>query len=198
MATILETAPASEPVTKDDAKTHIRVDLANDDSYIEALIAVARRIIEDITNRKFITQTWKYILDEYPDDDTIILPFVPVSAVSHIKTTDQEKAVETFDSDSYYVDIYSEPARIVLKDGESWPDPSAGLREANAVEIQFTVGYANAAAVPGPLLQALKMLVGHFYENREATMMSGRMKMEDLPMGVQSLIGSYRLFSGEM
>ncbi len=197
MSTTLETAPAVEPVLLPEAKAHIRVEAADDDTVIEALIISTRELLENLTNRKYITQVWKYVRDAYPDIDTITLPFVPVTGVDHIKTTDQEGNTETFDSGSYYVDSLSEPARIILKDGESWPAPSAGLQEANAVEIQFKVGSLTAAAVPFPMKLALKMLVGHFYENREATMMSGRMKMEELPMGIQSLIGSYRLFSGE-
>jgi uncharacterized phiE125 gp8 family phage protein len=39
----------------------------------------------------------------------------------------------------------------------------------NAVEIVFTAGYgAAASSVDGDLIQAVKLLIGHWFANREA------------------------------
>lgn len=48
---------------------------------------------------------------------------------------------------------------------------------------------------PAPLTQAAKMLVAHFYTNREASVVG--IKLDELPLGVSALIAPYRSFSAE-
>ena len=82
------------------------------------------------------------------------------------------------------VDIYQEPGRIILKSGVPWP--SAELRIVNGVEVQVVVGYGDDANVPYNLKQAMLLLIGHWYESREAVIV-GTISAE-LPMGVNSLL----------
>ena len=53
MRLTLQTAPASEPVTRDEAKTHCRVIGTADDSYVDSLITAARLYVERRTGRAF-------------------------------------------------------------------------------------------------------------------------------------------------
>ena len=56
----LITAPAEEPVSLTEAKTHLRVDTSADDTYIARLITSARAHVEEaILHRPLITQTWE-------------------------------------------------------------------------------------------------------------------------------------------
>lgn len=48
-----------------------------------------------------------------------------------------------------------------------------------------------ADGVPAVLVQAMKMLVAHFYKNREATLMEGR--ATEMPFGFFDLIDPHRL-----
>ena len=50
--------PSSEPITTADAKTHLRVSGSDDDSYIDILIEIARRQLENDSRTAIITQTW--------------------------------------------------------------------------------------------------------------------------------------------
>ena len=43
------TAPATEPITTAEAKAHLRVSHSTDDTYIDALVAAARMVVEDRT-----------------------------------------------------------------------------------------------------------------------------------------------------
>lgn len=192
----LVAAPAVEPVTLAEAKSHLRVDITDEDSLITNLIVAARRLIESLTDLKLINQTWKLVRDDYPDDDELKIPVGPLSSVVSIKTTDGDGNEETFSSSEYIVDADSLLGRIVLKDGSDWPSPDAGLQEINAVEVTFVAGHGTEASdVPEELKLAVKMLVGHWYENREATVIGGRVAdVKDLPMGVRALISSYKLF----
>ena len=56
----------------------------------------------------------------------------------------------------------------MLAYGESWP--SFTPYPTGAVRIQFTAGYNDIANVPQMVKQAILLLVGHWYENREATL----------------------------
>lgn len=191
MGLVIATAPAAEPISTADAKLHLRVDITDDNDLIDALVKVAREHVEIITRRALITQTWDYYLDDFPGEDYIEIPLPPLQSVTYIKYTDSDGTVNTFSSASYTVDTKNTPGRVVLNDGYSWPGDS--LAVASAVNVRFIAGYGGTgASVPTPIIQAMKLLVGHYYENREAVFM-GRTKPELLPMAVNDLLWSYRV-----
>jgi len=173
MALKLITPPAVEPVTLDEAKEHLRVDGTNEDNLIAALIAAARRWCEQFQRRAYITQIWELWLNEWPCDTAgyskgyITVPRPPLQDVTSIKYYGTDNVEYTFDSGNYFVDTKSEPGRVVLGYNKSWP--SATLRPANGVVVIFTAGYGDTAdKVPGEVKHAIKLLIGHWYENREA------------------------------
>lgn len=184
----LVTAPAIEPVTLTEAKTHLRVDSSDEDAYISALITAAREIVERIHLwRALITQTWEYVLDDWPDEDVIKIPYPPLQSIVSITYTDEDGNDHTLSTDVYAVDTYSEPGRVVLKPGQTWP--TADLWPAGAIRIQFVAGYGdNASDIPQPIRQAILLLVGHLYENREAT---GKAAQE-IPLGISAMMAGYQ------
>src|SRR5712692_3761461 len=62
----LITPPTVEPIGLSEAKAHLRVDTADDDSFILAIISAARDYAEGFTRRRFLTQTWELALDHFP------------------------------------------------------------------------------------------------------------------------------------
>ncbi len=61
----LKTAPAVEPISTSEAKLHLKLDSdTTDDTLIAALITAAREIIENMTGRALINQTWEMSLKE--------------------------------------------------------------------------------------------------------------------------------------
>jgi uncharacterized phiE125 gp8 family phage protein len=60
------TAPVDEPLDLAEVKRHLRVEIDDDDDYIQALIAAAREYCEEYTHRAFLTQTWQLLLDHFP------------------------------------------------------------------------------------------------------------------------------------
>src|SRR5690606_23947827 len=83
------TDPASEPLTLEEAKAHLKVEVAADDAYITALITAARMTLEEWTGRAFIEQVWEARLDAFPCGDApIVLPRPPLIAVSLISYID--------------------------------------------------------------------------------------------------------------
>lgn len=187
----LVTAPAAEPLSVSQLKTHLRIDHNDEDDDLTALIVEAREKLESDMRRAFITQTWRMSLDGWPTLDEILLPRPPLQSVTSVVYKDSEGNSTTWSSSAYIVDTDSEPGRIVLAYGETWP--SLTLYPANPIQITFVAGYGDAADdVPGNVKRALKLLCGHWYENREGTV-SGTI-VRDIPMAVESLIWMDRNF----
>ncbi len=188
----LITGPAAEPVTLTEAKSQCRVDGTTEDTFITALIVAAREAAEGVLQRALINQTWELVLDAWPAGDRIELPRPPLSSVTSIKYTDIDAVEHTMSSSDYLVDTDSEPGKIVLKWSASWP--SVTLREAAAIRVRFVAGYGSAAAaVPAKVKQAIQLLVGHYYENREG-ITSGAIPQQ-LPLGVMWLLWQDRHFA---
>lgn len=182
----ITTPPAVEPLTTAEAKLHLRIDHNTEDAYIDALIKMARIYCEAVAQRSFITRTYTARLDNFPDW-TFELPYPPLLGVTSIKYTDQDGNESTFSSGNYLVDTHREPGRVMLKNGVSWP--AIVLREINGIEIIWTAGYGAAGSnVPDTYRNAMKLLIGHWYENREAVMIERGVNVADLPLGVRHLL----------
>lgn len=192
MALKLITAPATEPVTSTEAKSQLRVDTTADDTLIGTLITAARAHVENHLRRALITQTWELVLDAFPVGNTLRLPLPPLVSVTSIKYTDEDGNEGTFSSSAYEVDTDSTVGRVRLKSGETWP--SETLAAVNGVRVRYVAGYGAASAVPQPIKQAILLLIGTLYENREGTLVAQGVTVMDLPFGVEALLMPYRVF----
>jgi hypothetical protein len=182
----LVTPPSTPLISLADAKAHLRVTNTAEDTLIPLLVKAATTRAERYTGRRFLNQTWKIVLDGIPkrkksdpwwdgvrdgavselygDGDYIDLYLAPLSSINSMKTYDQSNVVSTFPSTEYFADSSSEPARLVKNDGSTWP---VNLRTFNAVEIEAVFGYGtNPTDVPEDIIQAVKLIVGHMFENR--------------------------------
>ena len=162
MALRLITAPATEPVSSAEAKLHLKVDGSTDDTLIAALISAARILCESFQGRGYITQTWELTLDAFPASP-FELPMAPLASVVSIKYKDADGTEYTVDSGDYVLDLSSEPGRVALADGKSWP--SVSLYPVGGVKIRYTVGGASA---PANVKQAILLTIGDWYEDRQA------------------------------
>lgn len=183
------TPPASEPVVLPDAVLHCRIDGTEENALVTALIVAAREYCEKYSGRAYITQTIRASFDGWPRFP-INLPRPPLVSVSSIKYYGEENTEYTLDAASYFVDTDSEPGRVALAAGISLP--SITLRDINAVQVTYTAGYGNAAAVPQRVKQAMLLLIGYWYQNREAAAL-GKVSSE-ISFAVQSLLGIDRVW----
>lgn len=164
MALKLITAPATEPITLSEAKSHLRIDTTTDDTLITTLITAAREYCEGFQNRAFVSQTYELWLDAWPE--YIQIPRPPLQSITSIKYYGTDNIEYTMASDDYFVDTKSEPGRVVLAYSKSWP--STTLRLVNGIVVTFVAGYGTAGNVPLKIKQAILLLVAHWYESREA------------------------------
>jgi len=182
--------PAVEPVTLSDAKLNLKVDGTEEDALIGGLITAAREYAERVTGRKLITQTIEYRLPYFPA--TIELPVRPVQSVARIRYTDTEGVLQTLDASSYQLYGAVTPPKITPVYGAVWP--TVRTHQPDSVVVDITVGYGDdGAAVPEVICQAIKLMVNHWFENREAVIV-GNVKAEELPMGAQHLLNLHRTY----
>ena len=136
------------------------------DPELTAIIKSAREHVEDWTRRALLTQTWDYYLDEFPEGDSIVLPFGNLATVTHIKYTDSDSTQTTMVvTTEYIVETNGEEhGRIVLPYGVSWPSFTA--YSSNPIVIRFVCGWTTAALVPYKIKAAIKMLCADMYEMR--------------------------------
>ncbi|MBE9509139.1 MAG: phage head-tail connector protein [Chloroflexi bacterium] len=175
---VLETAPSIEPLVRDTTvKDHLRITQTDENDLLDRLIQAAREHLEDDTRRAVITQTWNLYLDAFPSSSAtpILLPLPALQSVGgdgggFIKYYDQNNVLQTWSTDDYQVSITSLPGRILPAHGEVWPTTYGIL---DAVQIQFVCGYGDAVTdVPEKLRQAMLLLIGSMYENRESEVLT--------------------------
>jgi uncharacterized phiE125 gp8 family phage protein len=190
MSSILLTPPAVEPLSLADAKAHLRVEHNDDDATIAALIAGARSHVEAQTRRALITQTWRIVRDVWPADGRIAVLPVPLQAVVAARVRDEDGAPQAIDVQAFHADTAAAPAIVVFA---PWSLPAPG-RKVAGIELDVDVGYGDTAAdVPTPLVQAIRLLVAHWYENRGVVAVG--VSAAPLPIGVTRLIAPYRVLS---
>lgn len=187
MALSLVLAPEAEPFTLDEAIDHLRIDGTADAAYVFTLIRAAREQAEAITKRALMRQTWKYLLDAVPSCGVIELPKSPLSSVTHVKYYDDAGVQQTWSSTLYTVDASSEPGRLEPIYAGSWP---SYRRIPNTIEIQFICGYVSADRIPVSIIQGMRLLMAHYYENREEV---GFLTPSRVPAGAMSLLGTYQV-----
>lgn len=175
------TPPAAEPVTLAEAKAHCRVDYSDDDSLIESLISAARLWVEAYTRRRLITQTVQVRRGGLGGG--VLLPVAPVQSVTSIEYLDTANVLQTLAADQYRLDLSVQPTRIVPAYLVTWPTV---LCDVDTVRVTLVVGYGDASDVPQDIRTAIKMMVAHWYEHREAVVTGAT--TADLPMAVGALL----------
>lgn len=161
-STLLRTvAPATEPVSLAEAKSHVDAEADDWDDQFDSWIIAAREMVEEDAELSLVEQTWKLTLDRWPGD-WIELRRPPVTSVSSITYVDAAGDTQTWSSSNYIVDTNGFPARISRAYATSWP---VSRIQVNSINVTFVAGYST---VPQLAKQAMLLLIGHWFSNREA------------------------------
>ena len=159
-------APASEPITLTEAKAQLRVeaDETADDTWITTALTIVREQVEALTNRSLMPQTLELAISNF--QDVIQLPKPPYTSLTSITYYDEDNVSQTLSSALYLVNDFVEPAEVTKESAQSYP---AVYDRPDAIRLTFVTGYANAAAVPASIKQAMLMLLTDLYDNRSST-----------------------------
>jgi uncharacterized phiE125 gp8 family phage protein len=192
--------PGDEPVSLDLAKAHLRVDIDDEDELIAHQVATAREYVEAQTGRALMTQTWKLWLDRFPRMDrvefwpwasqvlgAILLPRPPVQSVTSIVWHGSDGSTHTVDPTTYVFDNKHAIPRVVTAFNSSWPDTTP-LASIDGVEVTLVAGAVDRAHVPHMAIQAILLMLGHWYMNREEVVVDLRVKAIEVPKAAADLI----------
>ena len=163
MSLTVLTASTAAPITLAELRSHVRGS-TEDNALITSYALSARHYCETFT-RTAVAPT-QYRLTQ-PCLGDVTLPRSPVlSSTSYTTTVSylvQGASTWTTVASSLYRVEAGTPGRVVLKSGASWPSPT--FETGDPVRIDF---WAGTTAAPEPIKQAMRLLVGHWYENRES------------------------------
>jgi len=207
----LVTAPTVEPLlvggdAKLDVKFHLSVEAptAIQTAYLNNLIKAARIWAENFTSRMFIEQTWDLLLPGgFPSSpyfalssNEIRIPRVPLKAtggITHVKYLDTAGAQQSLTAGTDYVVAARGEAALVLPAyGKSWPATRDWIDASGnyPVEVRFIAGYGTVGtSVPENFRQAMLLLIGHWYENREEV---SEAAVAQVPMAAEALLAQDR------
>lgn len=192
----VKTEPAAEPLTRAEAKAHLRQDLTDEDALIDAFIATARIWTENYCRRSLVQRTLQLRMDFFAG--TLLLPRGPIVSLTSIEYLDQNGNLTAVDPSVYQTDLYSEPARILPVFGAVWPIAKYGT--VNSVLVEYEAGYAPSsdsptdygANVPQAIKSAMKLMIGHWYQNRNAVVLDNVQALE-VPLGAKALLAPFEI-----
>lgn len=172
-------APTTLPVSVEDCRRHLALP-DTDDDYIKTLIEAATAMIDGPNGIGIALCPQTYRMSLHNLRSTFTLPVYPVIDIVSVAWLDHDDANQT--TSGYRVDTDCNPARVYLKDRYCGDSAQSGT-----AKITFRAGFET---VPADLKHAILLIVGHLFENREAT---STVKLETVPMAVESILARYRV-----
>lgn len=199
----LITVPEIEPVTLAEVKLHARISHDVEDDLLKKWIKAARIEAENFQRRAFVGQIWELAFDAFPTTLPIQLPRAPLLQLISIKcydyentesilyydgynpVTTTEEGIDSADNGDFIVDTKSEPGRVTLAYGITWP--SVTLRSIDGLKIRYAAGYGiEAADVPENVWDAIVLYCTWRNDNRAAE--------TDFPKQFYDLLAQDRLY----
>ena len=166
MSVEVVTPPDGFPVTLDEAKKHVRLDLDLDDVEITQMLDAAVEYAQKFQGRQYLTATIDEYFDCFPRN-VLELELAPVQSITSITYLDTAGDSQTWASASYQSDLKKSTVRIKPVPGETWPLTENGRM--NAVTVRYVAGYGNMAQVPRDIKNGFLMLLADLYENRSGS-----------------------------
>jgi uncharacterized phiE125 gp8 family phage protein len=188
MQTAAPPVPGTLPVTLAQAKAHLRVLDTADDAYIQALIfAAADKIERDCRAVVGGARAVVHVQDSFAGD--IRLPRRPVNSVAVVqyRSAVDGEFVDMDAADWRAVEDSAGMVRIVPAFGKVWPTIAPGP---GGVRVTYQAGYVLAGDIPATLRHAALLLIGHWFEHREAVTTGAAM---EVPLAYVSLVRPHRV-----
>lgn len=181
-----------------DVKEHLRVDADFDDSKIYQFIQAAQDNVRRFLNRALAIETYEYS----PSTDQIRLGIETafscasdrltfrvgfITELVSIKTYTAAGVETSYDITLFAIKNNDQFSEVIRKDGSDVP---RGTRSYDDLVVQFKAGYTEAT-LPFGLRQGILMLIGFYYENRDA--MVDASLIDPGTIGIRQILQKYRL-----
>ncbi len=198
--------PTREPVTLSQLRAQARIEDGADDRVLTGYLVAAREHIEHLLGRPLLPRTMRATLECWPTGpwnyggsgagyggwstqaltsaQPVIELMVPVMSVDAILYTNTAQTMAQWTGFVARTDSGG-VTRIRPQSGGAWPE--LGLDP--IITIDCTAGFTH---VPEAISQAICLLAGSFYANREEDVLTLRGGFVQLPTGVTALLAPYR------
>ena len=198
MSDYTSTAPTTTAITLTEAKAQLNVSSTADDTLITQQLKAATLYLETKTRRCFVRQTRTLKADDFFDSRYVhnrrLYPGrSPLSSVTSLTYVASNGTTTTMPSSDYVVSTGDQPGYIAEAYDATWP---ACRAQPNAVTLTYVAGHVAATStggtassqMPENIKQAIMMVVGHWYRNRESVVTG--MPSKEIEMGVDALLES--------
>ena len=187
-----------EPITLDEAVENLRVvdpqnnspEIYPESDRILKLITAARQTVEEELDMSLVPTTIQVTQSSlYPT--IIALPRGPVRDIISVTYVDTEGYDTVLATDQYRLSTAGHIAMLRPAYGVTWPTDVRTDDE--SVRVVYSAGYSTDSppeAVPQAILQAMHLLIGHWFANREAVVV-GTITAE-VPLSVRYILSKYR------
>lgn len=170
----------SDPVSLEQIKAHLRVTSTADDGILTAYLgaAVASLDVGGELGAAISVQTIDESLQSTTRD--VWLSVAPARDLVSVTYYDTDNALQTAPLRDFA--LYKSADKAFVR-SDNWP---ATYDRPDAVAIRYTAGHDTA---PADLCHAIKLIVGHWYENRSDT---SELTLKEIPRAASHLIGLHR------
>lgn len=201
--------PTHEQLSLADVAAHLRLDATGsppayaEEAWLEAIIPVAREVCETLSGLTLAPKGLEIGLRAFPchwgwgwSRHGIPLVTAPVLGIGTVSYDDGSGTPVVMDTSGYVLDDFIRPAVLYPAYNTSWP---TAIDNPNAVRIAFNAGYTtpddspNDQPLPKSIRHAMLLVIGHLFENREQTT---AIKLEEIPLGIASLLSGFRVRLG--
>ena len=181
------TPAAISPVSVDEVKVDQRIDHDEEDLQLQALIDAATAHAVGVVGKCLINEVWSISVRCVPRSGRVHLPKTPVQAIESVAYYDHDNQIQSLLIADFY--LYGD---------EDWSyiEPISGVwpvlyERLDALTVTFKTGFGDTPeSVPANIRQAVRLMTGHWYANREAVVIGTI--TATLPMGVDLLLGMSR------
>ena len=163
-----------------EVKDHLRVEVDDDDTLIGNLLTAAYSFVEKYCDSIILDTEKVDYLDCFQSE--IMLKHSPVQSITSIAYNDEDSASQS--QTDYYLDTREQRAVLKPKYGETWPATDNTYEN---VVITYQSGYAST---PEQVNQAVLMLIGSLYEQRENHIIG--VSIDTIPLSAEYLLEPYR------
>lgn len=183
---LLQVTAAPDPLlTLAEAKAHLEISDNDRDAFITSLVAAASVMLDghDGMVGKAINTQVAVVSYRVPPADHIHLPIVPVRSLQGVTYYDTSNVQQTINVNQF---------SLVANEDYAWLEPVAGFTypalydRHDAISFTLQCGFAET---PEPIKHAARLMVGHWFENREA---ASEKSVKAIDWAVETLVGRYK------
>lgn len=192
----------AEPISLADMRIYLRLAVTqiDEDALISSMITAARRACEFRLNRSVLGETRTAVFSGFPSYPYYLdgrvpvrqqlflaLPGGTVSSVTSITYYDSANTVQTLDPLTYGINAGRLPA--VLAPVSVWP---ASYDRSDALTVTYVISPLSVDD-QAVVVMAIKLLVGHWFENRTSVAADMRGTPAEMPMSVSWMLQPMRV-----